>query len=166
MALNTPIHALPLLAPGQANKELTHNEALTLLDMLCHTAVEAVAPASAPPSPEPGQCWVVGAGATGAWAGRDSALACWTEGGWRFVAAREGMTVWSIADSLPACFSGGTWTVGTIRAGEVRIGGVRVIGAQGAAISEPTGGTIVDSEARFALGAVISALRSHGLIAS
>lgn len=36
-----PRLALPLPAVAQAQKEVTHNEALTLLDSLVHTVVEA-----------------------------------------------------------------------------------------------------------------------------
>ena len=35
----TPRFGLPLLAPGQAAKELTHNEALSLLDLLVQPVV-------------------------------------------------------------------------------------------------------------------------------
>ena len=65
----------PLLASGQAQKEATHNEALALADMLMQPVVQSVAPASVPASPQPGQCWIIGTGATGAWAGHDGALA-------------------------------------------------------------------------------------------
>ena len=92
---------LPLLAAAQALKEMTHNEALTLLDAVVQATVVAVAPASVPATPVPGQCWIVGIGATGAWAGHDGALAFWTSGGWRFVAPFLGMAVWSLADNAP-----------------------------------------------------------------
>jgi hypothetical protein len=46
----------------------------------------------------------------------------------------------------------------------VSIGGVDVVGARRAAIPDPTGGTVVDSQARAAIGAILGTLRGHGLI--
>lgn len=51
---------LPLLQPGQAQKELSHNEALIVLEMLVQPCVEALGLETPPSDPEPGQCWVVG----------------------------------------------------------------------------------------------------------
>src|SRR3546814_15984185 len=65
----TPRFALPLLAVAQAQKEVTHNEALTLLDALVHAAIEAGPLATPPASPAVGPCWIVDADATGAWTG-------------------------------------------------------------------------------------------------
>ena len=36
---DTPRWSLPLLAAGQAQKEMTHNEALSLLDLVVHPCV-------------------------------------------------------------------------------------------------------------------------------
>ena len=59
MADMTPRFALPFILPGQAQKELFHNEALVRIDLALHPAVEG-APAAAPPAdPEEGRCWVV-----------------------------------------------------------------------------------------------------------
>ncbi len=43
--------ALVLIAPGQAQKEMTHNEALARLDIMVQAVVQSVAPASVPASP-------------------------------------------------------------------------------------------------------------------
>lgn len=142
--------ALPTLAAAQAQKEMTHNEALLRLDAAVQAVVVAVAPPTVPATPTPGQCWIVGAGAGGAWSGHDGALAAWTGGGWRFVAPFEGMAAWSVADAGVARRIGATW----------RIGG------RSAAIADPSGGTTIDTQARAALAEVLAMVRRHGLIAS
>lgn len=157
---------LPLIQPGQAQKELTHNEALTLLDLAVQATVVAVAIDAPPTAPAMGQGWVVGPAPTGAWAGHAHALAGWTEGGWRFLPAREGMAVWSIADARECRFTDGAWRVGVLSGSGVTIDGIRVVGPQRAAIPGPVSGAVVDGEARAAIGAVLAALRAHGLIAS
>jgi len=128
--------------------------------------VQAVAPPAIPSAPEPGQCWIVGAGAGGAWAGYDHAIACWTGGGWRFVASLEGMAVWSLADSLPVRRDAGGWMLGQLAASTLRIGSEQVVGPRQPPISVPSGGSVVDLEVRDAISAILSVLRTHGLIAS
>ena len=156
---------LPYIAPGQAQKEMTHNEALALVDTLVQPVVQAVAPAAVPVSPALGQCWIVGTGATGVWAGYDGALACWTSGGWRFVAAFEGMSVWSLADKMTVMRGAANWVIGHINAKMIRINDVPVLTVQQPAIAAPGGGTVIDNESRSALTAILGALRVHGLIA-
>lgn len=165
MAEETTRHGLPLLQAGQAQKEVTHNEALVKLDLLTHLAVESLR-AAPPPSPAAGQCWLVDAGATDAWAGRDGSVACWTEGGWRFLSPRPGMVAWQQAEGGFAWFDGASWRTDGWPAGGLLVGGQQVVGPQAAAIAEPAGGGTVDSEARAAIGQILAALRSHGLIAA
>jgi hypothetical protein len=164
MAEATARFALPFLIPGQAQKELFHNEALAVLDCVLDAAVEEAPRAAPPASPVEGQCWIAAAGATGAWSGRDLCLAAWTSGGWRFVAPPAGMGVWNKADALTLRYGGTGWSAGELVGSSLRIGGVQVVGERLAAIASPSGGTIIDAEARAAVSAVIAALMSHGLI--
>lgn len=157
---------LPLLQVGQAQKEASHNEALTLLDVAVQPAVEAVGLDTPPAAPAIGACWIVGASPGGAWAGQAQALAGWVAGGWRFVAAREGMTAWSRADGAIARFGGGGWVVGTLAGSRVVIAGNAVVGARQPAIAAPSGGATNDVEGRAATAAILAALRAHGLIAA
>jgi hypothetical protein len=157
---------LPLLNAGQAQKELTHNEALALIDLTVQAAVLGVGIDTPPAAPEAGQCWIVGTAPTGAWSGQARSLAGWTSGGWRFVVPPEGCAVWSRADAAVARYLDGIWSVGVIRGARVDIDGAMVIGPQRAAIAAPAGGATIDAEARSVLGAILAALRGHGLIAS
>ena len=157
---------LPLLQPGQAQKEMVHNEALALIDLLLQPSVVTVGLNVPPAAPAPGACWIVGAAPTGDWGGHAQALAGWTPGGWRFAAPRAGMTVWREDLATLIRHDGTGWTAADITGGRVVIGGNQVVGAQGAAIADPVGGAVVDTSARATLSAVLVLLRSHGLIAA
>jgi hypothetical protein len=159
----TARHALPLLVPGQAQKEMMHNEALTLIDLMMGAAVESVGAEQPPEAPLLGQCWILGADPVGEWAGHARALAGWSAGGWRFVAPREGMRVWAGLLHGFAIFGEGEWRVGELH-GKVFIGGNQVVGERCPAIAEPSGGEVVDGPARAAITAVLNALRAHGLV--
>jgi len=158
--------ALPLILPGQAQKEAFHNEALTVLDAALHAAVEAAPLAAPPDDPEPGRSWLVGDDATGAWAGRDGSLASWTAGGWRFVSPVPGMLVWNIDLGCWLHWSGTGWSDGSLPATALVIGGEQVVGPRLPDVPSPSGGTTIDAEARAAVDALIATLKSHGLIES
>ncbi len=157
--------ALPLLQAGQAQKEITHNEALTRLDMLVQAVVESADLATPPASPAPGQCWIVAASPGGAWAGRAGTIAAWTDGGWRFVAPVEGMAVQVRDRGHDVTWDGSAWRDGAVRSDGFYQGGVRIVGGRGAAIADPIGGTVIDGEARATIGAILAMLRLHGMIA-
>lgn len=159
----TPRLALPLLEPGQAQKEMFHNEALAMLDLATQAAVLAARVDVPPAAPQPGQCWLVGAAPQGDWVGQANHLAGWTDGGWRFVAPREGMQLWVAADRAFAVFSQGAWYQNQTY-GKVFIEGRQVVGPRAPNVPEPTGGVTVDAEARRAIAAVVQTLRLHGLI--
>ncbi len=143
----TPRFALPLLGVAQAQKEVTHNEALTLLDALVHAAVEAGPLATPPVGPVEGQCWIVGAAPTAAWTGQANAIAIRTGGGWRFAPPREGMRATRLTDGAQLRFDGAAW-------------------AAPATIVAPSGGSIIDSEARSAISTLILHLAAQGLLIS
>ena len=157
---------MPLLAPGQAGKELTHNEALARLDMLVQPAIVASGLNSPPAAPAVGACWIVGAAPTGAWATHAAHLAGWTEGGWRFAIPHEGFAAWCISDAKPTSYHNGVWQEGDVFADRLIIGGQHVVGRQAAAIADPAGGSASDDVARQAIVAILNALRQHGLVAS
>lgn len=155
---------LPMLAAGQAQKEITHNEALALLDTALCAAVDGVGADVPPADPAEGMAWIVGNAPTGAWTGRAKALAGWTAGGWRFVPATEGMTAWVKGRGVEARFRAGAWVVGQVTAVSLVVDGLPVVGARRPAIAAPAGGAAADDEARRAVTAILETLRSHGLI--
>lgn len=159
----TPRLSLPFLHAAQAQKEVTHNEALQRLDLWVHAVVEDSL--SLPPAdPRFGACWIVLPGAGGSWAAQDGRIAQWTEGGWRFATPFEGLQIWHAGQAVALRHIGGEWS-GDIAATAVRIGGERVLGPRQGTISLPAGGITVDVECRASVAAIIAALQAHGLIA-
>ena len=162
----TPRLSLPFLSVGQAQKEFTHNESLQTLDMLVGGSVEGPPLASPPLAPALGAAYIVASGPTGAWAGKSQCVAAWTSGGWRFISPIEGMSLYERGSGTWAIYRSGDWEVGNLRGAALLIDGVQVVGTRAAAIASPTGGSVVDSEARATLDAILGALREHGLIAT
>lgn len=136
--------ALPLLFVGQAQKEDYVNEALLMVDGLLHCAVEDQR--STPPStPSDGQAWLVGTGATGAWAGQDGAIALRQAGQWLFATARDGIHLLNKSSGQWMSRISGAWHAPAVPAA-------------------PSGGSVVDTEARSALAALVTALRTAGIL--
>lgn len=105
---STPRLGLPYIATGQAQKEVTHNEALNRLDVLVQGSVIDATTTTPPASPAEGQAWIVAAGATGAWAGKVGQIAAWF-GGWQFLAPAAGWKVWDASAARQLTFDGITW---------------------------------------------------------
>jgi hypothetical protein len=138
--------------------------ALQRLDMLVGAAVEEEPLASPPDAPEVGSCYIVAAGASGVWAGKDQCLAAYSSGGWRTVAPPDGMSVYVRSTGTFATFRDGAWEVGAARCSALVIGGQQVVGSARPPIDAPAGGGTVDPQARAAIGDILAALRDHGLI--
>lgn len=106
----TPNLALPYIVQGQAQKEVTHNEALRLLDALVQLAVldrDLYAP---PGAPAEGERWIVAAGATGVWSGHDNQIAARQDGAWRFSSPRVGWLAYVVDEQALLAWTGGAWT--------------------------------------------------------
>jgi hypothetical protein len=106
---DTPNLGLPFIEGSQAQKHVTHNEALRILDAAIQIAVLDVTRTSPPSSPAAGERRVVAAGATGAWAGHGNAIATWQDGAWAFLVPKSGWCIWSVADNVVFVFDGTHW---------------------------------------------------------
>ena len=60
---------LPYILPAQAQKHVTHNEALRRLDGMVQLVVQQET-GTPPGTPAEGQCFAVGATPSGAWSGK------------------------------------------------------------------------------------------------
>lgn len=109
---DTPNLALPYIEAAQAQKHVTHNDALDRLDILTQLAVESRVLTAPPVSPAEGACYVPALGATGAWSGWDFDLAAYIAGAWLRVTPRPGMKAWVKAERLTITREDGVWRDG------------------------------------------------------
>ncbi len=102
---------LPMIAPAQAQKHVTHNEALLILDGITQLVLESVAGDTPAANPAKGEVHATGANPAGAWSGQAGRLARWDGGAWIFAAPQEGWRAWDRPGARDLVFQGGTWTV-------------------------------------------------------
>jgi Protein of unknown function (DUF2793) len=106
---DTPLLALPYLAASQAQKHVTLNEALTLLDGLLHLSVVSRTLSVPPVTPVDGQRYLIAAVPTGVWTTHAGQIALRMEGTWRFLIPREGWRIWIENEDVFVIFDGTTW---------------------------------------------------------
>jgi Protein of unknown function (DUF2793) len=100
---------LPLIAASQAQKHVTHNEALAIADAIVQLAVISRALTAPPASPVDGDRYLIAASATGVWSTHDGELAFYLDGAWRFATPRNGWRLWSIDEEKLLAFDGSAW---------------------------------------------------------
>ncbi len=105
----TPNLKLPYILPSQAQKHVTHNEALRMLDAIVHLSVKSRVLADAPSTPAEGDRYIVASPATGLWAGKEGAVASFIDGGWLFVTPATGWLAYTADEKLLLAFDGGVW---------------------------------------------------------
>lgn len=87
---------LPLMQAAQAQKHVTHNEALQHIDAVLGLKLQGIAQDIPPTAPLAGQVWATGTAPEGDWQGQADALAVKLAEGWLFVPAKEGMLAWDL----------------------------------------------------------------------
>ena len=100
---------LPYLLAAQAQKHVTHNEALRLLDAMVQLSVLDRTRTTPPASPADGDRHLVASGATGLWAGWDLNVAFWVDGVWMRLVPRPGWLVWVAAEQVFVVWNGSAW---------------------------------------------------------
>ena len=103
---------LPYILAAQAQKHVTHNEALQLLDGLVQLSVLDRDLTAPPGSPVDGDRYIVGSGATGAWTGWDLNVALWSDGAWLRLPPRTGWRAWVEDEAVLLVYDGSVW-IGT-----------------------------------------------------
>jgi hypothetical protein len=100
---------MPFIEGSQAQKHVTHNEALRILDAAIQIGVLDTALTVPPSAPAEGARYIVATGATGDWAGHDNAIAAFEDSAWRFLMPKLGWCAWSAADEVIFVFNGTAW---------------------------------------------------------
>ena len=105
----SPVLGLPYILPNQAQKHVTHNEALRALDAVVQIGVASRGAASPPPEPEDGLRHIVAAPAAGGWAGQEDRLAAFLDGAWHFFEPRAGWLAWVADEARLLVWDGTAW---------------------------------------------------------
>jgi hypothetical protein len=100
---------LPYLLAAQAQKHVTHNEALRLLDAMVQLSVLDRTRTTPPASPADGDRHLVASGAAGLLAGWDLNVAFWIDGVWLRLVPRQGWLVWIAAEQVFVVWNGSAW---------------------------------------------------------
>jgi hypothetical protein len=105
----SPKLALPFLEAGQAQKHVTVNETLRMLDAVVQASVESATVAAPPGSPVNGAAYIVPTGATGAWAGWSGSIAFWADTAWLRLVPVEGWMAWVRDADQMLMFDSAAW---------------------------------------------------------
>jgi hypothetical protein len=157
-------HGMPFLVAGQAQKEVTHNEALQAIDIKLHLGVASRSVSEAPETAVAGDAYIVPSGATGAWSGAEGSIAFFDGLGWIYSSPVSGSVAW-IADEGCMVVWEGSWSSGW-PVSSLIVGTRTLFGAPAVAINGPQGGAVVDGEARATLSGLLAALRDQGILLS
>lgn len=106
---NTTNLDLPYIMPSQAQKHVTHNEALSILDAVIHLSVRDRDLTEPFGEEEDGERYIVAAGATGAWLGWDGAIAARIDGAWQRINPGVGWIAWVEDEARFVCRTNGEW---------------------------------------------------------
>ena len=108
----TPNLSLPYIDAAQAQKHVTHNEAIRGLDALVQTAIVTRTLSAPPATPADGACYILASAGTGAWAGQAANIvAAWQDGLWVFYLPKTGWYAWVADEATTVTFTGTVWQV-------------------------------------------------------
>lgn len=99
---------LPYILPSQAQKHVTHNEALQRLDAIVQLVVKAVV-AAPPENASEGDCFLLLPDATGDWVGKGGKLAFRQDGAWLSIMPQPGWTAWFASEGKYRVLRQGAW---------------------------------------------------------
>lgn len=105
----TPLLSLPFIEAGQAQKHVTHNEALRILDALTQLAVADIRD-EPPAEPQEGARHIVSASPAGDFAGHAKEVAAYQDGVWIFFAPRIGWRAWNADTEALLVWTGSAWS--------------------------------------------------------
>jgi hypothetical protein len=102
---------IPYILMAQAQKHVTHNEALLMIDALMQMGVQSRAMSEPPADLADGARFIVPETAAGAWIDQHAKIAAWQDGGWRFYQPVEGWIAFCSNENRLLVFHEGSWQV-------------------------------------------------------
>lgn len=106
---NTPNLNLPYILPSQAQKHVTHNEALRMLDALVQLSVISQTVSTPPASVSEGDRYLLPLGVSGRWSGHAGHVALYIDGDWLFCVPQSGWQAFVREQRLMLVFDGLSW---------------------------------------------------------
>lgn len=105
---NSPRHEFPYIVQSQSGKEVTHNEALNMLELLLQSAVTSVssAPSTAPTE---GALYLISTAPSGDWSTRANYIAGRVSSSWVYCAPKEGYRLWDRGTATPLLYQSSAW---------------------------------------------------------
>lgn len=100
---------IPYIIPNQAQKHVTHNEAITALDALVQLSVESFGENAPPADPNIGSRYIIGSTPIGAWSGHENEVTAWQDGTWRFYKPKDGWVTIDAASETLLFFKNDGW---------------------------------------------------------
>lgn len=126
--------SLPYILPQQAQKHVTHNDALQDLDTLVHLSLRELDRATPPTDPQEGAAYSLHPSATGIWANHAGEIAAYQSGAWRFYKPENGWRAWHQAAGQSVVFQNGAWQTEIGQSGGAPdLTGISTLGINGAA---------------------------------
>ena len=114
--VETSQFSLPLLSSGQAQKTVTVNEALSVLDAVAQLRFVSASLSSPPAVAADGDAFALPVGVSGAWFGHDGDIAISANGSWRFVTPKLGWHAFNLETGSTQLFDGTAWLDSTLAA--------------------------------------------------
>ncbi|MEQ1648135.1 MAG: DUF2793 domain-containing protein [Hyphomicrobiaceae bacterium] len=105
----SPNLALPYIAAAQAQKHVTHNEAIRTLDAIVQLSVADRNVATPPANPVNGQRYIIAAAPTGLWALKANNIAAYQDDNWTYYTPSEGWLSWVSAEEIIVAWNGTAW---------------------------------------------------------
>ncbi len=100
---------LPYIMASQAQKHVTHNESIRILDALVQLSVETRNLATPPSSPLSGNRYLIAANPVNEWVGKEHQISVYQDGAWQYFEPKNGWLVWIGDEELSLIYSNNQW---------------------------------------------------------
>jgi hypothetical protein len=143
---DTPNLGISLIEASQAQKHVTMNEALYVIDALLQATVISQL-ATPPGSPTNGDTHIIIATATGDWTGHEDKIAAYINSAWEFITPKEGWRVYDQNLDRYVIYDGSDWDQFDPKAPSFTVSGAPSASSSGAGaiiyVSDETGGAVL-----------------------